>query len=159
AGRTAMFLYTLFTLAVLHKWPALRNLDRALLVWGLAYSALDVCVSSTRPTDYMGHFILEVLLVVLFYTVLPAPLPYQAAPGLLVSAGGVALFAAVKTPGEGLTGMALTVAYLLANGLGGLSSWELQRWKRQQFAALHREAALRADLEKALGEVRTLRGM
>jgi hypothetical protein len=158
-GRTASVLYTLLTLALLLKRPAPHILDGAVLSWGLAAAVLNVCVNLTRPADYTGHFIIDVVYVVLFYVVLPVPLPCQAAPALLVSVASVALFVAVKQPVDGLTGTALAVAYLLANVLGGLSSWELHRWKRRQFTALRQEASLRAELEMALGEVKTLRGL
>jgi hypothetical protein len=159
AGRTALALYTLLLLAALHKGLTPRQFDRALLGWSLLAAVLDVSVSSTRPADYTGHFLVEVVVVVLFYTVLPASLPYQAIPALLISTGSMVLFLAVKAPTDGLTGTALAVAYLLANVLGGMASWELHQWKRRQFAELEQEAALRAGLERALAEIRTLRGL
>jgi hypothetical protein len=157
--RSALILYTLLTLAALRKGLTPQGFDRVLLGWSLIVALLDIYVSSTRPANYTGHFIFEVVYVVLLYTALPAPLPCQALAALVVGIGGVTLFFAVKAPTDGLTGTALAMAYLLANVLGGASSWELQRWKRRQFAQLHQEAALRTDLERALGEIKTLRGL
>jgi hypothetical protein len=157
--RTALALSGLLTLVVLFKALTPRILDRALLSWSLIAVLGDLAISSTRPADYTGHFLIEVVFVVLLYTAMPVPLPYQAIPALLLGAGGVILFLAVKTPRDGLTGTALALAYFVANVLGAVSSWELHHWKRRQFAELDKESALRAGLEKALGEIKTLRGL
>jgi len=43
--------------------------------------------------------------------------------------------------------------------MGAAVSWNLRHLKRQQFAALEREAALRVGLEASMAEVKTLRGI
>jgi hypothetical protein len=98
-------------------------------------------------------------MVVALYTIVPLPLTLQTLPALVISAAGVLPHLRAATMPEAVAATAIVGAYGTANLLGFLASRDLQRWKRQQFAALQREMELRAGLEQALAEIRTLRGI
>ena len=51
------------------------------------------------------------------------------------------------------------MAHAAANFFGAVTSWRLNRRRRQAFLGTVREARLRAGLEAAAAEIRTLRGM
>src|SRR5262249_28546257 len=52
-----------------------------------------------------------------------------------------------------------TAAHTLSNLFGPAMSWLLHRRRREAFLATLREEGLRAGLEKAMAEIRTLRGL
>src|SRR5256885_107691 len=54
---------------------------------------------------------------------------------------------------------AIIVAFVVVNILGGIIARQVHYWKRQQFVAMLRQTELRARLEQALAEIKTLRGI
>jgi hypothetical protein len=98
-------------------------------------------------------------MVLLSFCVLPLPLKLQLAPAVVFTVGGV-LMCLLADLGEHRTAaLAVATGFSLATVLGAATSWQLHRRKRDLFALARREAELRSGLEKALVEIRTLRGM
>jgi hypothetical protein len=120
---------------------------------------VNISIASTRPPNYLIQAILNILTVLMCYVILPLPLTLQAIPGILMSFGNVALIAWLNTPADKLTGAAIIVAFVVVNFLGFSTARQIHYWKRQQFAALLRQIELRASLEQALTEIKTLRGI
>ncbi|MGH9657421.1 MAG: hypothetical protein ACRD96_02695, partial [Bryobacteraceae bacterium] len=116
-------------------------------------------IDSTRPPSYIAHALTDSLLLICCYTFVPAPFFLQLTGAGFLTAGIAILFTWFKAPVDPVTGMALIMAFLLSNVVGAVAAWDLHRWKRTQFTGLKRERGLRKDLEEALGEIRTLRGI
>jgi hypothetical protein len=121
--------------------------DRLLLAWGAVAVAQILYVTSTRPPTYAGHAVVNLGAVLLAYAAVPLPLILQAA-----LAGCLSLGCALLACGDRLGATAVGWAFLGANILGVVVSWRLHRQGREAFAA-------RLRLERALAEVRTLRGL
>jgi hypothetical protein len=102
---------------------------------------------------------LSVAAALMCYLMLPLPLPLQAIPSILISLGHIALVAWRITPTDRLTGTIIMAAFVSVNILGGLTARQIHYWKRQQFVAMLRQTELRASLEQALAEIKTLRGI
>jgi hypothetical protein len=90
---------------------------------------------------------------------LPVPLARQAMLAAILTVGDVFLVLRFKTfPYESAftdTGL----AYFAANAVGVVTSWELNRRRQREFAALRTAVAAREDAERAMQELRTLRGI
>lgn len=82
----------------------------------------------------------------------------QALAALALSAADVLAIYTIKNF-DALTARAIMVTLLSANVLGVVMSLSLHRWSRNQFTALQREQEIRGQLETALAEIRTLRGI
>lgn len=143
---------------VWRRCSCVRRADYLLFILCLLTAAQTIYVNSTRPPTYTGHAIISVLMVLMTYCVTPLPLTYQTASAVLFSAGYIAVSLAAGVGEDGLTVRALAGACVGANAFGALTSWQLNRRRRQVFYAARRERELRVQLEKALAEVRTLRG-
>jgi hypothetical protein len=142
-------------------WRALRRsvppsgADRLLSSWCLLLAAFTVCGLSTRPPAAGASALLSVVTVLAVYCVVPLPLARQAFLG--VSFSIAALVVAVR--GDGTIVPVLGGAFLMINALGVVVSWQSHHRRRLVFAAAVRETGLRRELEQALAEVRTLRGV
>lgn len=158
-ARAAVILVSTITLARLRGEPTPGHLDRTVFVWGMVIALIDVYVTSTRPSDYIGHVIVNVGIVLLLYGFLSLPLTIQAAPALLMSLGNILLFVWLNPPTDSKTGTAAVFAFVVVNILGGETSRRMHRWRREQFGAYLRETELRRALERAMAEIRTLRGI
>lgn len=131
-----------------------RRYDALILTWSLMLAIVIVLAGATRPADHMVHFGFEALAVVAFYLVFPSAIYREAVPALVLTAG---VFVAWHDgPASVLLGM--TALQGTAQVFGVSASLELHRRRRKAWIAFEREAALRSQLETALGEIRTLRG-
>lgn len=136
-----------------------RLFDAVLFLWGFLVCSGTVYVNSTRPGGYTGHIIITVELVLLTYCVLPIPLRLQIAIAALNTIAGPLLQSWAGSRDQEMTALAVLQSYLVANVLGIATALLLQRRKRQLFLAALRQAELKKELEQALAEIRTLRGI
>jgi hypothetical protein len=169
-GETAQFQALLVTrvvvitasvlfLAALRRCERASTFDRLLLAWCLLVALQTAYVTWTRPPTYLGYAALHAVMVFALYTVVPLPLAMQTVPALVISAGSALPHLRTATVPDTLATTAMLAAFGSANLLGFFASRDLQRWKRQQYAALLTERELRAGLERAIAEIKTLRGI
>jgi len=129
--------------------------ERLFLGWSFFLAALTVHALSTRPPDNTELLLMSFAVVLVIYCLTPLPLSRQAILALTFSAAG--LYVSRRADGAVLTTVGM--AYALANLFGAAMSWRLNRRRREAFLGELRETELRSTLEKAVAEIRTLRGL
>jgi hypothetical protein len=110
---------------------------------------------SARLPDNNGMLFMSFVVALAAYCVSPLPLFLQATLALAYSAA--VLFVSRGADPEAL--LTATASHALSNLFGPAMSWLLHRRRREAFLATLREEGLRAGLEKAMAEIRTLRGL
>jgi hypothetical protein len=155
AGRLVFLLASAGALVGLRRAASPAAADRLFFGWGFLIVAMTVFALSARPPANDGLLLMSFGMIVVTYCVTPLPLPRQAALALTYSAA--ALYACRRADGATLWGVG--GAYALSHLFGAATSWRLNRRRREAFLGGLREAGLRAGLEAALAEVRTLRGL
>jgi hypothetical protein len=134
-------------------------IDRVLLVFYLTGVSLQFAVGSSRPSIFfLGYAHTDLLIILAWYVVVPLSFRFQAALGLLSTIGDLYLLSR-RPELQHLLRRSLVVSYVMINVLAGVTSWILHGIRRREFAALRRAEELRANLESALAEVKTLRGI
>jgi hypothetical protein len=159
ALRAAFLVGTAAAFWHLRRPVGVARLDRLAFAWCLLLVALNLAVQVLRPPAYLGHAVITVCLVILTYGVTPLPLRLQAAVAGLHAAGYLAIATAVRPAADPGFVRAAVVGLAAGNALGFLTARVLHSRTRRLFLALDRQAELTATLEKALAEVRTLRGL
>jgi hypothetical protein len=157
--RSLTIVLSFVALVLLRRTPSPVSFNAILWSWAMMYSFGAVYVNSTRPGTYTGHIIITVEMVLLTYCVLPLPLVLQILAASVNTVTGPILHSLADPVGQGMAQSAVIQAYFVANLLGIITSIQLHRRKRQLFAAVLRQTKLTANLEQALGEIRTLRGI
>lgn len=155
AGRFLFLLVSAWVLLALRRTVSPAAADRLLFGWGFLIIALTVCVLSTRPASNNKLLLMSFGPIVAIYCVAPLPLSRQAILALTYSVA--ALYVCRQAEGAILSTVAAT--YILAHLFGAVTSWRHNHRRREMFLGVLREAELRARLETALAEVRTLRGL
>jgi hypothetical protein len=135
------------------------QLDRLVLGWDIMAAILVVYIASTRPASFTQHAVINVLTILLTYVLVPLPVLLQAIPAGILSLGLLVLGVFVQPWPDEPVALNVVMSILIANVIGVITSRELNRWKRRQFRALSRETDLRKNLEHALAELKTLRGI
>lgn len=133
--------------------------DITTLMWWGSLISLIFYVNSTRPPIYVHHSVIDILVLFTIYILISNRLIFQVMPALLFSVGNIIFIATVKTDMGIVAFNVLWISYLVGNMLGIFVSWRLNVSRRLQFYALEKEKNLRKKLEKALSEVKSLRGI
>ncbi len=130
-------------------------MGRLFLAWGFGLIAITVYSLSARVPENTNLLLMSFVMVIAVYCVAPLPLLQQMVLALPYSAAALWVCRSV----DSATLMLVGAIYALANLFGAALSWRLNSWLRAAFLTAAREASLRAELEKAMGEIKTLRGM
>jgi hypothetical protein len=154
AGRLLFLLVSAWALAALGRARSAAA-DRLFMGWGFLILAVTVHALSARPPSNNGLLLMSFGVIVVGYCLTPLPLSRQAA--LVLTYSAAALCVARHADGETLGTVA--AAHALAHLFGAVTSWRLNHRRREIFLGSLREARLRASLEAAVAEVRTLRGL
>jgi hypothetical protein len=155
AVRLAFLLVSTWSLFALRRSTSPAEADRLFFVWCLLLGAVTLCSLSARPPENTGLLLMSFVVPLAAYCVSPLPPPWQAALALGFSA--TVLFVCRQANATAL--MTAGLAHGLSNVFGIIMSWRLNHRRREAFLASLREAELRAGLEKAVAEIRTLRGL
>ncbi len=134
-------------------------LDISVLVWWASIIALVFFINSTRPAEYLHHSVIDILILFTIYILVSNRLIFQVFPALLLSIGNIVFLAIVKSDMSTMAFNVMWGSYLVGNMLGIVISWRLNASRRLQFNTLQKEKHLRENQERALSEVKTLRGI
>lgn len=159
AVRLAMVASTVGFIMLAPRCRGPRVFDWLLFATTLLTAIGSDYVVSTRPHTYVGWLAVTAIAVFSIYTLVPLPLALQSIPALIVSFGSALPFMKAGSAPDLMAATAILTAYSGANLLGFVASRDLQGWKRRQFATLLREQQAREGLERAMAEIRTLRGI
>jgi hypothetical protein len=154
-GRLLFLLLSAWVWCALRRAPTPAGADRLFFGWCLVLAALTVCGLATRPPTFGVYALLSTVMVLAVYCVVPLPLGLQALLGVSFSLAALA----VTLRAGGAPSLLLGAGFLLANAMGAVTSWRAHHRRRQVFIGAVRETELRGQLEQALAEVRTLRGL
>jgi hypothetical protein len=129
--------------------------DRLFFGWGFLLVAVTVGAISAQPPSSNALLFMSFGMVLVTYSVTPVSLSGQATLALTYSA--LVLIASRQAD----SGTLATVAavHIMAHLFGAVMSWRLNHRRRQMYLGVLREAQLRAELEAAAAEVRTLQGL
>jgi hypothetical protein len=156
-ARTTIMAASVSLIIALRRCTSPAQADRSLLVWCLIVAAGNLTSIATRSTGNFGHALMSLGIPLVTYCILPLPLFRQlllAIPFCLA-----ALLAAFASGVDSRTLLMLGSAYLVANWIGSFASWQLNHRRRQVYLTGVRETELRSELEQALAEIKTLRGL
>ena len=162
--RTLTIAISIAALVLLRRTQAPVSFNAILWTWSMIYSLGAAYVNSTRFRDSLPANIIITVEIGAFLILLASlPLsPLVCAESLSASVNTIAgpiLHNMADPEGQGMTQAAVLQAYFVANLLGIITSIQFHRRNRQLFAAARRQTELTANLEQALTEIRTLRGI
>ena len=155
ASRLLFLLISVWVLVALRQAASPSAADRLFFSWGFLLFGMTIYAISARPPSNNGLLLMSFGAIVVTYCVAPLPLSRQAILALTYS---VAVLCACRQA-DGVTLATVGAAHAMAHLFGALMSWRLNHRRRELFLGAMREARLRAHLEAAVAEVRTLRGL
>jgi hypothetical protein len=155
AGRLVFLLISAYVFVALRRAASPTEAGRLLFGWGFLAIGITFCALSSREPNENGLMMVSFGPVFVAYVLLPLPLVRQTTLAATFSA---AVFFAVRHA-DGLLLAKVGAIHVMVHLFGAVVSWRSNYRRRMVFLGMLREAELRARLETAMAEVRTLRGM
>jgi hypothetical protein len=155
ASRLLFLLVSAWVLLALRHTASPAAADRLFFLWGFLIVAMTVHALSARPASNNSLLLMSFSVIVVTYCLAPLPLSCQVT--LTVTYSAAALF--VSRQADSVTLATVAATHAMAHLFGAITSWRLNHRRREMFLGTLREAQLRASLEAAVAEVRTLRGL
>lgn len=154
-SRLLFLLISAWVFVALRRSTSSVAAERLFISWGLLLIALTVSALSARPPSNNRLLLMSFSTILVTYCITPLPLSRQAALALTYSIA--ALY--VCRQADGATLLMAGTTYALSHLFGAVTSWRLNHRRRETFLCALREAELRASLEAAMAEIKTLRGL
>lgn len=159
--RVAFVLLCAVYLVMLRRRKEPAGFDLIVLCFAVSLAIINTYIGSTRPPAFVGYLMFTGLMVILTYCVVPLPLIQQIPPAMVFTMGTAVLLWRTKQVDDisPMLTNAVAQSFLMSHALGIATSYFQQRRRRQLFAAVMQQAELRENLEQAITEIRTLRGI
>jgi hypothetical protein len=159
-SRCVTVIVSIATIWIVRRLSSIRLFDRIVFVWMITIVCHLLIINALRPADYVAVVAWDVVTICGAYILAPVPLRFQIPAALLLVVGGGVLWLIHRLDLAAIyETIAVLTAYLFANACGIFVSWRLNQSYRQQFVLLMQETKAREELETALAEVKTLRGI
>ena len=106
-------------------------------------------INLSRPSNNLGSFAVDIIVVLIIYLGVPIRLLFRAGAALFLSLTEILIFAFFRELPPGAAEYTLVVVLLAANIIGISASARLYAFRRGQFKALSQQAAATAELRKS----------
>lgn len=147
-GRGLMLALAVGMLLLLRRTTTYRQADWVSLLWALAVVGFALYVHFTRVQSFFTNIIINLILVIAIYTVLPNRFLFRLIPAALLSVGDILLVWNIEN-GLGTADLrGVTLAIVIGNVVGSTISVHLYTYRRNQFKAQHEERLARAEVER-----------
>ncbi|MFA6242703.1 MAG: hypothetical protein WC655_17325 [Candidatus Hydrogenedentales bacterium] len=150
-------LIALYIAVVRSKSPQVLN--AASFTVALAFTVPMLVISMLRPEEYMGLYLLDIVLVLCYYLLFPLPFHLQIVAPLLVSCFDILSLFVFKNPPDPQYYGVVPASYVAANILGILVSRQSNITHRLRFLDLRTERALAQELRATLDRLQLIEGI
>jgi len=156
----SLFILFVFILTVsLRKLVDESIFDILILVFILFLSGLVFYINISRPPDYLSHAIADIVVLLAVYFLLPNRFIYQIISASIFTAGNIIIIINFRSSHALLGNNVIIASYLFINILGAVAARQGHSNKRAQFELYISERKLKEEIQIALDEIITLRGI
>ena len=159
AMRGAILLVFALMILLAFRMKQLWKLDNALLVVTFLLSILLFYINTTRPPSYHQHSIIDALLLLSIYLLIPNRFLYQVIGAFFLTGLAFINFLFFRDPVPALAANVFWISYIFSNAMGIWYARHLHLVHRQRYSSLLSERETSIALEQALSEVKTLEGI
>jgi hypothetical protein len=153
--RVLFLLFSAWVLFAIRRASSAVAADRLFFGWAALLGVITICALSARPPSNTALLLISFVVALVAYCVTPLTLPRQ----LFLALGYSTAVLLLSCRTDGATLGTVAVTYGMANLFGAITSWRVNHRRREAYLGALREAELRASLQEALAEIRTLRGL
>ncbi len=148
ALRIGLLCCVTFVFIFVSKIKNYHSYDNAIFWCALILMIGGGIINSSRPQNFMVQAIITIVSVFVLYLVLPIKFSHQVTLSTITTVGEAVIIVWVLKPSDYPTLLTLLLSLAFANIIAGLSSWQIQSYRRRSFQDLSRQKEMQDALEK-----------
>jgi signal transduction histidine kinase len=145
--RTGLLIYTFFHILNLKKVKKYASYTKAMFLYALILIASNFIVNATEPSNFVSQSIIVMLVVFVFYLVIPNKFLYQTTLGLIAVVSEV-LIVLLGANGQFMDLFPMFLSMLLAFTVAASSSWQLHKHREISFQDINERIKAEAKLDE-----------
>lgn len=155
------FIYLLYCIGLvifINRKPSPAVYDWNIFIWLMCGLVLLNFINLTRPSDYIGSAVIDVVLILIAYVGIPNRAVFRFTIGILAAIAGIVIIVFLKTDVPGSSANAAICAVIMVNIFGIFASGRIYTLRRREYAATLEEEKSRKKLEE-LASIDSLTGI
>lgn len=145
--RTGLLIYTFFHIFRLKKVKKYDSYTKAMFIYGLIMIVSNFFVNSTEPSNFVAQSIIIMLVVFVFYLVIPNKFVYQTILGLIAIVSEVVVVL-LGANSQIVDLFPMFLSMLLAFIVAASSSWQLNKHREISFQDINERIKAEAKLDE-----------
>jgi len=133
SARLAFFAAAVFVFAYIGRVSDYRSYDRVVFSWAMLGMCLITFIDATRPSNFLFHVIIVIMIIFLLYLVVTYRRSYQMISALAFTVSEIILLAASITLVPATSFFTAVFSLMLANVIGFLGSKEMRSYRINAF--------------------------
>ena len=158
-ARSFAIIFLSATIFTVIKSENIFNTDKLVLASLMINCCLVLYINLSRPSDYLQHSMLDILIVFTAYILIPNRFFFQIIPAITLTLFNLYVFLFHKEAATIVTSIVFWFSFIFANIIGMWTAWHLHIYRRRQFRTQLEERAATEKLQIAMGEINTLQGI
>ena len=150
---------SIFIFYVINKSNSYKLYTRLIFVFWLSNFIAICVINLTRPPDFFIRLVVDIMALLLSYTMIPNRLISQIIPAFFYSAFNIWYSLTCMEMRSGLAFNTIVVAYVVTNIFGAAICWQSSLGRRKRFLTMLELQQTNRELGKALSEIKTLKGI
>ena len=152
--RIGLLVYTFFHILNLKKVKKYVSYTKAMFIYALLLVTSNFIVSATEPSNFVSQSIIVMLVVFVFYLVIPNKFIYQTTLGLIAVISEATIIL-LGTNAKFVDLFSMLLSIMLAFTIAASSSWQLHKHREASFIYINERIKAEAKLDEYSKNLRT----
>jgi signal transduction histidine kinase len=148
ALRVGLLCCITFEFIFISKVKSYQSYDRAIFWGSFVLMIGGGIINSSRPQNFMVQAIITIVSVFVIYLVIPFKFSHQVTLSSITTIGEALIIILVLKPSDYPTLLTLLLSLGFANIIAGLSSWQIQSYRRRSFQDFIKQKEMQDALEE-----------
>jgi signal transduction histidine kinase len=145
--RTGLLVYTFFQILHLKKIKKYSSYTKSILIYALILILSNIIVNATEPGNFVSQSIIVMLIVFVFYLVIPNKFIYQTTLGL-IAVSSEAIIILLGTNAQFMELFPMLLSMLVAFSVAASSSWQLHKQLERSFKDINERIKAETKLDE-----------
>ena len=145
--RIGLLIYTFFHILHLKKVKKYAPYTKAMFIYALILITSNFIVNATEPDNFVAQSIIVMLIVFVFYLVIPNKFAYQTTLGLIAIFSEV-IIVLLGTKAQFMDLFPIFLSMLLAFTVAASSSWQLNKHREKSFQDINERIKAESKLDE-----------
>jgi diguanylate cyclase (GGDEF)-like protein len=134
-ARVATVIFSVLVILINSRIRNVRYFDLSCFVYGLALAFWLFGINLTRPSNYIGYILIDILAILTFYLLVPIHVIFRVSVGIVITALDLFILHNFRVGVDALTSQVTWTSLVFANAMGIVFAIRSELYRYRQFEA------------------------